>query len=58
MCVRKNRTTNFDIVISDEGSMGRSFVFIQEMSECMTEEELNIEYIQILVILYGPTWIR
>ena len=30
MCVRKNRTTNFDIVISDEGSMGRSFVFIQE----------------------------
>lgn len=45
MCVRKNRTTNFDIVISDEGSMGRSFVFYPGNAECMTEEELNIEYI-------------
>ena len=53
MCVRKNRTTNFDIVISDEGSMGRSFVFYPGNAECMTEEELNIEYISILVILYG-----
>ena len=38
MCVRKNRTTNFDIVISDEGSMGRSFVFYPGNAECMTEE--------------------
>ena len=45
MCVRKNRTTNFYIVISDEGSMGRSFVFYPGNAECMTEEELNIEYI-------------
>ena len=41
MCVRKNRTTNFDIVISDEGSMGRSFVFYPGNAECMTEEELK-----------------
>lgn len=36
MCVRKNRTTNFDIVISDEGSMGRSFVFYPGNRETLT----------------------
>lgn len=45
MCVRKNRTTNFDIVISDEESMGRSFVFRPGSAESVTEEELNAEYI-------------
>lgn len=45
MCVRKNRTTNFDIVISDEESMGRSFVFRPGSAESVTEEELNVEYI-------------
>lgn len=42
---QKRFLTNFDIVISDEGSMGRSFVFYPGNAECMTEEELNIEYI-------------
>lgn len=43
--VQNLKATNFDIVISDEGSMGRSFVFYPGNAECMTEEELNIEYI-------------
>ena len=57
MCVRKNRTTNFDIVISDEGSMGRSFVFYPGNAECMTEEELNIEYISNYICLFDYLFI-
>lgn len=45
MYIRKSRTTNLDIVISDEESKGRSFVFYPGSAEMVREDELNEEYL-------------